>query len=123
MNRTLLMPLACAAALSAGATDATYTQYLTGVQSVTPAGVPTASGGDWGDMTGIDLENDGGAVVFDTGDSGEMRLDVTAAPADTLTLVHLNDTCDHLCGLMQGVAGAGYAVAMCDDEKSGGMLL
>lgn len=43
--------------------------------------------------------------------------------ADTLTFVHLNDTCDHLYGLMQGVAGAGYAVAMCDDEKSGGMLL
>lgn len=43
--------------------------------------------------------------------------------ADALTLVHLNDTCDHVYGLMQGVAGAGYAAAMYGDEKSGGMLL
>ena len=42
---------------------------------------------------------------------------------DTLTLVHLIDTCDHNFGLMQGLAGAGYAVAMYGDEKSGGMLL
>lgn len=43
--------------------------------------------------------------------------------ADALTLVHLNYTCDHVYGLMQGVAGAGYAAAMYGDEKSGGMLL
>ncbi len=43
--------------------------------------------------------------------------------ADALTLAHLNDTCDHVYGLMQGVAGAGYAAAMYGDEKSGGMLL
>ncbi|MBQ9673103.1 MAG: DUF4135 domain-containing protein [Ruminococcus sp.] len=42
---------------------------------------------------------------------------------DCLCLVHLNETCDHSFGLMQGLAGVGYTLAMYGDEKSGGMLL
>lgn len=42
---------------------------------------------------------------------------------DDIVLTHPNGTDDKNYGLMQGIAGVIYAVAMYEDEKSGGMLL
>lgn len=42
---------------------------------------------------------------------------------DSLVLFHVNDTGDRNYGLMQGLAGVIYAIALYGDEKSGGMLL
>ncbi|MBQ8980022.1 MAG: hypothetical protein IJ077_00240, partial [Eubacterium sp.] len=42
---------------------------------------------------------------------------------DSIVLLHPCDTDDRDFGLMQGLAGVIYAVAMYGDEKSGGMLL
>ncbi len=42
---------------------------------------------------------------------------------NSLALFHADDTDDRNFGLMQGFAGVIYAVAMYNDEKSGGMLL
>lgn len=42
---------------------------------------------------------------------------------DTLRLYHAADTCDGAFGLMQGLAGIGYALAMAGDERCGEMLL
>ena len=118
MNRTLLLPLACAAALSAGATDATYTRFLTGVQSVESTGEPVASGGDWSIPGAVDLEKDGNTVVFDTGDSAEMRLLVTAAPADTNTIAKINieSTLEDVGELPVSVTGAQTAFAVCTNS-------
>ena len=86
MNKACFMPLVLVCAMSAGATEPTYNKFLTGVSSVDGSGVPTAVGGSWthDDTT---LSNAGGAVAFDTGDSGTMTLDVSAEPADTNTIV------------------------------------
>ena len=89
MNRFLPLSLVCCAALSARAVDPTYTQYLTGVSTVSAAGVPEATGGAW-TLTDTDLENENNAVVFDTDSVGVMRLDVTVAPADTNTIARIN---------------------------------
>lgn len=43
--------------------------------------------------------------------------------ADSPSLLHLLDTADKNCGLMQGLAGIGYALAMYGDPLSGEMLL
>ena len=43
--------------------------------------------------------------------------------ADSPSLLHLLDTADKNCGLMQGLAGVGYALAMYGDPLSGEMLL
>ena len=43
--------------------------------------------------------------------------------SNSLALFHADDTDDRNYGLMQGFAGVIYAVAMYNDEKSGGMLL
>lgn len=43
--------------------------------------------------------------------------------ADSPGLLHLLDTADRNCGLMQGLAGIGYALAMYGDALSGEMLL
>lgn len=43
--------------------------------------------------------------------------------ADSPGLLHLFDTADRNCGLMQGLAGIGYALAMYGDPLSGEMLL
>ena len=117
MNRTLLMPLACAAALSAGAADATYTQYLTGVDSVETTGEPSAVGGTW-NITDTELSKENAAVVFDTGDSGEMRLDVTAAPADTNTIVKIvvESTLEDVGELPASVTSAQTAFAVCTNS-------
>ena len=117
MNRTLLLPLACAAALSAGATDATYTRFLTGVQSVESTGEPVASGGTW-NTTDVDLEKDGNTVVFDTGDSAEMRLLVTAAPADTNTIakIDIESTLEDVGELPVSITGAQTAFAVCTNS-------
>lgn len=42
---------------------------------------------------------------------------------NSLVLVHTNDTDDRNYGLMQGIAGVIYALAMFGDEESGGILL
>lgn len=41
---------------------------------------------------------------------------------DTLHLFHYHNTCDRNYGLMQGIAGIGYALAMDENKLSGGML-
>ena len=117
MNRTLLMPLVCAAALSAEATDATYTQYLTGVDSIETTGKPSAVGGTW-NITDTELSKENDAVVFDTGDSGEMRLDVTAAPADTNTIVKIvvESTLEDVGELPASVTSAQTAFAVCTNS-------
>lgn len=43
--------------------------------------------------------------------------------ADSPYLLHLLNTADKNCGLMQGLAGIGYALAMYGDPRSGEMLL
>ena len=40
----------------------------------------------------------------------------------TLQLFHYQNTCDRNYGLMQGIAGIGYALAMYQNDRSGGML-
>ena len=40
-----------------------------------------------------------------------------------LKMVHLAGTCDFNAGLMQGIAGVGYALTMSDDSKCGAMLI
>ena len=42
--------------------------------------------------------------------------------SDSVVLLHPCDTADCNCGLMQGLAGVYYAVAMYGDSRSGGML-
>ena len=87
MNKVYFLPLALAAAFSAVA-DETYTNIVTGVRFVGDEVVPTAIGGTW-TTTGCDLVRTASdAVEFDTGDS-EMQLNITAAPADTNTIVRI----------------------------------
>ena len=43
--------------------------------------------------------------------------------AGGLKMVHIAGTCDFNAGLMQGIAGIGYALAMSDDSKCGEMLI
>ena len=43
--------------------------------------------------------------------------------AGSLKMVHIAGTCDFNAGLMQGIAGIGYALAMSDDSKCGEMLI
>jgi len=59
---------------------------------------------------------------------GEQNADLyshlcTAVNTDSLQLFHPNKTCDRNFGLMQGIAGIAYALAMYQDPLSGGMLL
>jgi len=86
MNKACFMPLVFVCAMSAGATEPTYDKFLTGVNSVSDGGVPSAVGGSWS-ISSTTLSKAGGAVAFDTGDSGTMKLDVSAEPADTNTIV------------------------------------
>lgn len=114
MNRTSLLPLVCVAALSAGATDASYVKYLTGISTISDDGVPDAVGGSW--TTGsAELAKEDGAVVFDTGDSGEMRLNVTASPADTNTIakIEIESTLEDVGELSALTAAAQTAFAVC----------
>ena len=114
MNRTSLLPLVCVAALSAGATDAYYAKYLTGISTISDKGVPSAAGGSW--ATGsAKLAKEDGAVVFDTGDSGEMSLNVTASPADTNTIakIEIESTLEDVGELSALTAAAQTAFAVC----------
>ena len=82
MNKVYFLPLALAAAFSAVANE-TYTNIVTGVDSVSPEGVPTAVGGEWDIPPSVELAKDGDAVVFGTDDGEMLQLNITAAPADT----------------------------------------
>lgn len=88
MKKAYFMPFIFAAALSAMASDGTYTNFLTGVSSVSDQGVPTAVGGVW-TMNNVALtQKSATAFEFET-DTEPLRLAVTADPADTNTIVKL----------------------------------
>ena len=91
MNKTYFLPFLLVAAVSAVATADTYTNFLTGVSSVQSDGTPTAVGGEWTVPEGTDLSKVDGknAFEFETQDESLMTLSVTAAPADTNTIVKL----------------------------------
>lgn len=93
MNKTCFLPFLLVAAVSAVATADTYTNFLTGVSSVNSGGTPTAVGGNWtvneASLSKVDGKN---AFEFETQDASPesaMTLTVTAAPADTNTIVKL----------------------------------
>lgn len=85
MNKACFMSFVLAMALPAMAAENTYTNFLTGVKSVEGDGTPTADGGAWApNDAALSKTND--AVAFETA-ATPMRLNVTAAPADTNTVV------------------------------------
>ena len=90
MNKTYFLPFLLVAAVSAAATADTYTNFLTGVSSVASDGTPTAVGGTW-TVGASSLSKVAGkdAFEFETQDAQPMTLTVTAAPADTNTIVKL----------------------------------
>ena len=90
MNKTYFLPFLLVAAVSAVATADTYTNFLTGVSTVDSDGTPTAVGGNWtpngARLSKVDGKN---AFEFETQGENLMTLSVTAAPADTNTIVKL----------------------------------
>ena len=117
MNKTYFLPFLLVAAVSAVATADTYTNFLTGVSTVDSDGTPTAVGGNWtpngARLSKVDGKN---AFEFETQGENLMTLSVTAAPADTNTIVKLEmevsvaDVGDLMATLPEGAQTA-FAVA------------
>ena len=122
MKKAYFMPFIFAAALSAAANDGTYTNFLTGVSSVNSGGTPTAVGGNWTvnevSLSKVDGKN---AFEFETQDASPesaMTLTVTAAPADTNTIVRLDlqVTLADVVDLMESIPEAQSAFAVCTNS-------
>ena len=91
MKKAYFMPFIFAAALSATANDGTYTNFLTGVSSVSEQGVPAAIGGQWTPNSAQLTKVADRAFEFETAED-PMTLTVSAdpGPADTNTIVRLD---------------------------------
>lgn len=117
MNKACFMSFVFAMALPAMAAEDQYTKFLEGVKTVSAGGVPTADGGAWvRNDAALSKTND--AVAFETA-ATPMRLNVTAAPADTNTVVkvEIEATLADVGELMDALPdGAQVAFAVCTNS-------
>ena len=121
MNKACFLPLVLATAVASATFADTYTdQYtnvFTGVTAVSPAGVPSATGGSW-TTEGVVLTNVDNKVEFDAEGEAVLRLSVTSAPQDTNTIfrVAVNGTIEDVGELTALDSGAQTAFAICTNS-------
>ena len=121
MNKACFLPLVLATAVASATFADTYTdQYtnvFTGVTAVSPAGVPSATGGSW-TTDGVVLTNVGNKVEFDAEGEAVLRLSITSAPQDTNTIfrVAVNGTIEDVGELTALDSGAQTAFAICTNS-------
>lgn len=121
MNKACFLPLVLAGAVASATFADTYTdQYtnvFTGVTAVSPAGVPSATGGSWA-TNGVVLTNAGDKVEFDAEGEAVLKLTVNAAPQDTNTIfrVAVNGTIEDVGELTTPASETQTAFAICTNS-------